>query len=43
MEQYDNEKVDQQGLEEILSFCIEEGHDAYDGWWINAQKWYSKE
>ena len=29
MEQYDNnEKVDRRGLEEILSFCIEEGHDA---------------
>ena len=29
MEQYDNnEKVDQRGLEEVLSFCIEERHDA---------------
>ena len=26
MEQYDNnEKVDQRGLEEVLSFCVEEG------------------
>ena len=29
MEQYDNnEKVDQRDLDEILSFCIEEGDDA---------------
>ena len=28
MEKYDNnENVDQQGLEEVLSFCSEEGHD----------------
>ena len=25
-------KVDQLGLVEILSFCIEEGHGASDGW-----------
>ena len=32
MEQYDNnKKVDQRGLKELLSFCIEEGHDAGDG------------
>ena len=37
MEKYDNnEKVDQQGLEEVLSFCIEKGHDAIDEWCINA-------
>ena len=43
MEQYDNnEKVDRRGLEEIVSICIEEGHDARDGWCINAQNWYRK-
>ena len=26
-----NEEVDQRDLEEVLSFCIEEGHDASDG------------
>ena len=31
MEQYDNnEKVDQRSLEEVLLFCIEEGHDTSD-------------
>ena len=40
MEQYDNnEKVDQQGLEEVFSFCIEEGHDASDEWCTNTQNW----
>ena len=44
MEQYENneKKMDQRGLEEELSFCIEEGHDASDGWCINTQNWYSK-
>ena len=38
MKQYDNnEKVNQRGLEEVLPFCIEEGHDTSDGWCINAQ------
>ena len=32
MEQHsNNEKVDQRGLEEVLSFCIEEGYDSSDG------------
>ena len=43
MEQYDNnEKVDQQGSEKLLSFCTEEEHDASDGWCVSAQNWYSK-
>ena len=43
MEQYDNnEKVDQRGLEVVISFCIEERHDASDGWCIDAQNWYRK-
>ena len=43
MEQYDNnEKVDQRGLEEVLSFCIEEGHDASNRWFIDTQNWYRK-
>ena len=29
-------------LDEVLSFCIEEGHDATDEWCINAQNWYHK-
>ena len=24
-------------MEEVLSFCIEEGHNCSDGWWIDAQ------
>ena len=37
MEQYENnEKVDQQGLEEVISFCIEERNDASEGWCINT-------
>ena len=40
MKQYENnEKVNQRGLEEAHSFCFEEGHDASDGWYINAQDW----
>ena len=43
MKQYDNnEKVDQRSLEEVLSICIEEEHDASDGWCIKAQNWYRK-
>ena len=34
--------MDQRNLEEVISFCIEEGHDASDGWFINAQNWYRK-
>ena len=31
LEQYDNnEKVNQQGFEEVLSFCIKEGNNAMD-------------
>ena len=29
--------MDQRGLEEVLSFCIEEWRNASDGWCINAQ------
>ena len=29
--------MDQLGLEEVPTFCIEVGHDANDGWCINAQ------
>ena len=29
-------------LEEVLSLCIEEGHDAIDEWFSNAQNWYRK-
>ena len=43
MQQYNNnEKVEQQGFEEVISFCIEEGIDISDGWCINAQNWYRK-
>ena len=42
MKQYENnEKVNQRGLEELLSFYFEEGYDASDGC-INAQNWYHK-
>ena len=34
---YNNQKVDQRGLEEVLLFYIEEGNNASDGWCINAQ------
>ena len=38
MEQYDNyEKANQLGLDEVLSFSIEEGRDVSDGQCINAQ------
>ena len=44
MEQYENnEKVDKRGLEEVLLFCIEEGHDDSDRLCINTQNWYHKE
>ena len=43
MRQYsNNEIVNQRCLEEALSFCIEEGHDASDGWCIDAQNGYHK-
>ena len=43
MEQYyNNEKVDQRSLKEVVSFYIEEAHDACDRWCINAQNWYRK-
>ena len=38
MQQYDNnEKVDQRGMEAVLSFCIEERYNTSDGWCINPQ------
>ena len=38
MQQYDNnEKVDQRGLEVVLSFYIEKGYNVSDGWCINPQ------
>ena len=43
MKQYDNnERVNQRGLKEVLKFCIEEEHDASNGWCINVQNWYRK-
>ena len=35
-------KLDQQDLEEVHSFCIEEGQGACDEWCINAQIRYCK-
>ena len=32
MEQYDNNEKVERNLEVVFSFCIEERHDAYDGW-----------
>ena len=32
-------KVNEWGLEKILSLCIEERNDFSDGWCINTQNW----